>query len=197
MPLRNLLPILLLASSLAGTPPAETPPAPPDPLPPLAIPPEPAVVPGYTALDPTTGLHMTGTPKRIDIARYRLKVTGKVVHPLSLSYDELRRMPRLTTKEAINCRGYFEDYANWAGCSLISLLDRAVPGPTAAHLKLISADGYDTSVTLQEARSGYAFLAYEWQGKALPYLHGYPVRASFPGLPGYKWVKWLVEIRVE
>jgi DMSO/TMAO reductase YedYZ molybdopterin-dependent catalytic subunit len=52
-------------------------------------------------------------------------------------------------------------------------------------------------VTLAEARSGYALLAYEWEGKALPVLHGYPVRAVFPGLPGTKWVKWLVAIQVQ
>jgi sulfite oxidase len=51
-------------------------------------------------------------------------------------------------------------------------------------------------VTLAEARSGYAFLANEWEGKALPVLHGFPVRAMFPGLAGAKSVKWLVAIRV-
>lgn len=171
--------------------------APPAPLPPLAMPPTPDAIPKYTALDPATGLHMTGTPQRISLADYRLKVTGKVAHPLSLDYDDLRRMPRLTSRDVIACRGYFEDYAHWAGASLTAVLDRAGPSPGAERLELISADGYSTTVTLQEARSGYAFLAYEWEGKALPVLHGFPVKASFPGLPGNKWVKWLVELRVE
>ena len=47
-------------------------------LPPIAVPEWPTVIPGYTQLDPATGLHMTGEPVRIDIASYRLKVTGKV-----------------------------------------------------------------------------------------------------------------------
>jgi sulfane dehydrogenase subunit SoxC len=40
------------------------------------------------------------------------------------------------------------------------------------------------------------FLAYEWEGKALPALHGFPVRAVFPGLEGNQWVKWLTKIEV-
>jgi DMSO/TMAO reductase YedYZ molybdopterin-dependent catalytic subunit len=167
------------------------------PLPPLALPPEPDTVPGYTEMDPLTHLHMTGTVQRIAVSGYRLKVTGKVRRRLSLTYDDLRRMPRLTSRDVIVCRGYFEDYAHWAGCALTALLDRCEPRPGAKGLELVSADGYRTTVTLQEARSGYAFLAYEWEGKALPVLHGFPVKAAFPGLPGSKWVKWLVEIRVE
>ena len=40
-------------------------------------------------LDPETGLHITGTPTEVDIASYRLKVTGKVDQELSLSYEEI------------------------------------------------------------------------------------------------------------
>jgi DMSO/TMAO reductase YedYZ molybdopterin-dependent catalytic subunit len=40
------------------------------------------------------------------------------------------------------------------------------------------------------------FLAYEWEGKALPRLHGFPVRAIFPSLEGNQWVKWVVKIEV-
>jgi DMSO/TMAO reductase YedYZ molybdopterin-dependent catalytic subunit len=167
------------------------------PLPALEMPPRPAEVPGFAELDPSTGLHMTGSPQKIDVSAWRLKVDGKVGHELSLSYDELRRLPRRSTHDPIICQGYFEDYANWAGASLSAVLDRAGPRPNARGLELISQDGYSMYVTMAEARSAYALLAYEWEGKALPELHGFPLRAAFPGLPGNKWVKWLVEIKVE
>jgi DMSO/TMAO reductase YedYZ molybdopterin-dependent catalytic subunit len=168
-----------------------------DPLPVLALPPRPAVIPGPNELDPSTNLHMTGKPQFLRADTYRLKVDGKVLHPLRLTHDELRRLPRLTSKDPLICRGYFEDYAHWAGASLIAVLDRAGLKPGASSLELRSADGYSTVIDLREARSGYAFLAYEWEGKALPELHGYPVRAVFPGSSGFNWAKWLVEIRVE
>ena len=59
-------------------------------LPPVSQPPWPRRIPGYTEVDPETGLHMTGTPQHIDIASYRLKVTGKVDRPLSLTFDDSR-----------------------------------------------------------------------------------------------------------
>jgi len=195
MVLRASLLTLCLGTLLAGDPPLPSLAA--GDLPVLLLPPRPAEIPKYTELDPATGLHMTGTPQFLKTATYRLKVTGKVAHPLRLTYDELRRLPRLTSKDPLICKGYFEDYANWAGASLNAVLDLAGLRKNARNLELLSADGYSTQVTLAEARAGNVFLAYEWEGKALPELHGYPVRAVFPGSPGYNWVKWLVEIRVQ
>lgn len=191
-------PIALILALLLPAPPAPAPALAPDAaLPALALPPTPDDVPPYAGLDRSTGLHMTGTPQHLRVAAYHLTVTGKVVRPLRLGYDDLRRLPRLDTRDPIVCRGYFEDYARWAGASLAAVLDQAGIRSNARELELVSADGYRTTVTLAEARSGYALLAYQWEGKALPVLHGYPVRAVFPGLPGNKWVKWLVAIRVQ
>jgi DMSO/TMAO reductase YedYZ molybdopterin-dependent catalytic subunit len=166
-------------------------------LPPVSQPPWPERIPGYTEVDPATGLHMTGTPQHIDIAGYRIKVTGKVDKPMNLTFDELRRLPRLASKPALICQGYFEDHANWAGASLTALLDRAGVRAEARDVDLISADGYSTSLSIAEARSPDAFLAYELEGRLLPVLQGFPLRAVFPALDGYKWAKWIVEIRVK
>ena len=140
---------------------------------------------------------MTGTPQEIDLASYRLKVTGKVDRPLSLTYDDLRCMPRIQTSDVLICPGYFEDEATWAGASLEYVLDLAGLQAGATSISLVGADGYSAFVTLQQARSGNNYLAYEWQGEPIPILHGFPVRAVFPSLQGNKWVKWLVEIMVE
>lgn len=166
-------------------------------LPPVSQPPWPKRIPGYTEIDPETGLHMTGSPVHIEIASYRLKVTGKVDKPLNMTFDELRLLPRRAAKPALICQGYFEDHANWAGASLTALLDRAGVRAQAREIDLISADGYSTSLTVAEARSPDAFLAYELEGRLIPVLQGFPLRAVFPALDGYKWAKWIVEIRVK
>ena len=140
---------------------------------------------------------MTGTPQDIDLASYRLKVTGRVDHPLSLTYDDLRCMPRIQTSDVLICPGYFEDEATWAGASLAHILDLASVQAGATRLTLVGADEYMAQVTLQQARAGNSYLAYEWEGKPIPILHGFPVRAVFPSLQGNTWVKWLVEIQVE
>ncbi len=166
-------------------------------LSPLAMPPIPAKIPGYTELDPTTGLHVTGTMQRIEITGYRLEVTGEVDNPLSLTYDELRCMPRTEARLKLVCPGFFEDTATWAGTPLRFLLGSAKVRPDARKVRLISADGYAVTVPLKEALSEGNFVAYEWEGKALPALHGFPLRAVFPGSEGSQWVKWLVKIEVE
>jgi DMSO/TMAO reductase YedYZ molybdopterin-dependent catalytic subunit len=67
----------------------------------------------------------------------------------------------------------------------------------ADGLRLIGADGYGSFVRLEETSGDNNILAYEWEGEPLPILHGFPVRAVFPELNGNRWVKWLIEIRVE
>jgi DMSO/TMAO reductase YedYZ molybdopterin-dependent catalytic subunit len=165
-------------------------------LPPVSQPPYPKVIPGYTELDPDTGLHMTGTPIRVDLATYSLKVTGKVDRPLSLSFDEVRRMPRLSSRPTLVCEGYFEDVATWAGASLSALLDRAGVQASARGIELVCADGYKQPLSLAQARSPDAYLAYELEGKILPVLHGFPLRAVLPSLSGFNWAKWIVEVKV-
>jgi sulfite dehydrogenase (cytochrome) subunit A len=165
-------------------------------LPPVSQPPWPMTIPGYTEFDPETGLHMTGTPTRVDLPTYRLKVTGKVDRPLSLSFDDIRRLPRLSSRPSLVCEGYFEDVATWAGASLSALLDRAGIQASAREIELVCADGYKQPLSLAQARSPDAYLAYELEGKILPVLHGFPLRAVLPSLSGFNWAKWIVEVRV-
>jgi DMSO/TMAO reductase YedYZ molybdopterin-dependent catalytic subunit len=165
-------------------------------LTPIAIPTIPAVIPDYPELDPTTGLHVTGQVSEIDLEIYRLEVIGKVDHPLSLSYDDLRCMPKVEKEATLVCPGVFVDVASWAGASLEYVLQLAGIQPGATQLFLYAADGYWTSIPLEKASSEGNFLAYEWEGEPLPRLHGFPVRAVFPELQGSKWVKSLIRIEV-
>jgi DMSO/TMAO reductase YedYZ molybdopterin-dependent catalytic subunit len=166
-------------------------------LEPIDVPTLPAVIPGYTEVDPATGLHMTGTPAVIDLASYRLKVTGKVARELSLSYDDLRRLPKVTAAPRLVCPGFFIDTTTWSGAPLHTILEMAGVQPDATEIKMNAADGYGVFLDLKEALKPENFLAYEWMGQPLPVLHGFPLRAVLPGQQGNRWVKWLQEIVVE
>jgi DMSO/TMAO reductase YedYZ molybdopterin-dependent catalytic subunit len=164
---------------------------------PVVLPPRPVYVPRRAELDPATGLHMTGSPVFIDLPSYSLKVTGKVDHPLQLSYDELRCMPKVTSPVTIVCKGYFEDYSIWGGVPIAHVLERAgvQHGATAVNMK--AGDGYVNQPSLEESLSPDAFFAYEWlNSQALPVLFGFPLRAVFPSQYGYYDVKWLLEVEV-
>jgi DMSO/TMAO reductase YedYZ molybdopterin-dependent catalytic subunit len=160
------------------------------------VPTPPAEIPGYAELDPATGLHVTGIMQVIELDDYTLQVTGKVDRPLTLTYDELRCMPKTELRCTLVCPGFFQDDATWAGVPLSHILDLAGIQGDASGLRLVSSDRYSSFVTLDEYTLKQGFLAYEWEGEPLPILHGFPVRAVFPSLDGNRWVKWLIEIEV-
>ena len=138
---------------------------------------------------------MTGTAQKIDLKSYRLEVTGKVEHPLSLTYDDLRCLPKVETKAILECPGFFVDEATWAGVPIGEVLALAGVQGGANNLELIGADGYSRMVPISQELDT-AFLAYEWEGEPLPILHGFPVRVVYPEASGGSWVKWLVAIEV-
>jgi DMSO/TMAO reductase YedYZ molybdopterin-dependent catalytic subunit len=150
----------------------------------------------YGQLDSDTGLHYTGQAQHLDLASYRLEVSGKVDQPLSLTYDDLRCLPKVETRAILECPGLFVDEATWAGAPIREVLALAGVQAEATRLRFISADGYANSVHINEDLIENAFLAYEWEGEPLPVLHGFPVRVAFPGVDGVSWVKWLVAIEV-
>jgi DMSO/TMAO reductase YedYZ molybdopterin-dependent catalytic subunit len=189
-------PVPSLPREALGETGAETGNHPPCVLPPLIMPATPETLPGYAELDSSTGLHVTGTMQLIDQTRYRLEVTGKVNRQLSLSYDELRCMPRTEPRLTLVCPGFFEDTATWAGTPLKYILELAQVQPDATGFNLIGVDQYSAPISLKSDSLAGSFLAYEWEGKALPRLHGFPLRAIFAGSEGLQWVKWLVRIEV-
>jgi DMSO/TMAO reductase YedYZ molybdopterin-dependent catalytic subunit len=187
--------------------PASLPPAPTEPpraatqpalcAPSPVVAPTPSADPGYAQLDVDTGLHVTGQAPTLDLAAYRLKVTGRVSRPLALTYDELRCLPKQRCRCTLVCPGFFVDTADWAGASLASVLQLAGAASDAQSVELVGADGYSTAVSMAEATAEDTFLAYEWAGQPVPVLHGFPVRAVFPRLSGGQWTKWVTEIRVK
>ncbi len=155
-----------------------------------------APAPGYLGVDPITGIHQTGQAQKIDLAGYRLQVTGKVEQPLSLSYDELRCLPRVEASPDLECPGFFLDHGTWAGVTLAHVLGLARPHQDASTVEFHCGDAYVTAIPLAEAQAGDDYLAYEWHGQPLPVLDGFPVRAVLPKKTGSYWGKWLLEVQV-
>jgi DMSO/TMAO reductase YedYZ molybdopterin-dependent catalytic subunit len=116
--------------------------------------------------------------------------------PRGIGPDAQWRLSRLITRPTLVCRGYYVDVATWAGASLSAILELARPKAGVKEVTLVSADGYESSLSLDAVMSPDAYLAYELEGRALPVLHGFPLRAVLPSQTGSKWVKWLVAIRV-
>jgi DMSO/TMAO reductase YedYZ molybdopterin-dependent catalytic subunit len=163
---------------------------------PAAIAPTPVPYPGTTQKEPETGLHVTGPAHVVDLAAYRLEVTGKVARPLSLTLDELRCLPRTAADVVLECPGFFFDPQRLAGPTIATVLGLAGPQAGAETIRFSAVDGYTRDFPLVEAQVPENFLAYEWNGQLLPASHGFPLRGVMPARQGSTWMKWLLRIEL-
>jgi DMSO/TMAO reductase YedYZ molybdopterin-dependent catalytic subunit len=79
---------------------------------------------------------------------------------------------------------------------LAPLLEEAGLQEGAKNVVFHALDGYESSLTLEEALAEGVFLAYQVNGETLPPEHGFPLRLVARGQFGGKWVKWLGRIEV-
>jgi DMSO/TMAO reductase YedYZ molybdopterin-dependent catalytic subunit len=158
---------------------------------PAVVAPTPVPYPGYTQVEPSTGLHVTGPAQLVDLESYRLEVTGLVDHPLSLSYDDLRCLPKVAAHVRLECPGFFADEVDLAGVTFASVIALAGPQPGARNVLVASVADYAMSFALDEIQAEENFLAYQWGDQPLPASHGFPLRGVMPVRAGSNWVKWV------
>jgi DMSO/TMAO reductase YedYZ molybdopterin-dependent catalytic subunit len=156
----------------------------------------------------------------VDIATWRLKIDGHVVQPLTMSMDELRRMPSFDLPAVLECAGNGRSFyapavaglqwtngavgnGRWRGVRLAALLERAGVKPGAVEILFDGADlpvgtmaDFQRSIPLSKALQLTTLLAYEMNGQTLPLKHGFPLRVVVPGWAGDSWVKWITNVRV-
>lgn len=144
------------------------------------------------------GLHVTGTPVEVDLATFRLKVQGAVERPLALSFEQIRELPAVREEITLECPGFFIDRGIWTGVPVRELLARAGVEKGAKRVIFTSLDGgYSQSLDLEDLQGDGTLIAYEFDGKPFPKVHGFPVRLAAKGQAGSYWVKWLGSLRVE
>lgn len=152
---------------------------------------------GFLGIDVVDGLHLTGTPIKIDRDTYRLTIFGWVERPLEMSFDEVISLPATRLTADLVCPGFFRDTGEWTGVPVRDLLARASVREGAAKVVFRSADGsYEQSLPLQKAMSEGILISYRFNGKEFDPRNGFPLRLVAKGEPGSVWVKWLGEIEV-
>jgi DMSO/TMAO reductase YedYZ molybdopterin-dependent catalytic subunit len=154
-----------------------------------------SAVDAYPVVD---GLHVTGQPVDIDIQTYRLRISGSVDKPLSLSYEQIRGMEAERERIRLVCPGFFTDEGFWTGVRIGDLLALAGIREGARKVSFISTDGgYRADIDLDDALGEGMLIAYAFDDKPLARVHGYPLRVVAKDQPGNRWVKWLGEIIVK
>jgi len=137
---------------------------------------------------------MGPTDVAIDLGAYRLKVTGEVNLPLSLSYDEILRLPSITEDVLLICPGFFANYGRWTGVPLKAFLDKAQLKKEVDFVDIKGGREKAIRIRAESIGSRKIFLAYRVNGETLPQKHGFPLRLVFEGVYGDEWVKYVDEI---
>lgn len=154
------------------------------------------------AIVPTSGwrIYTIGSSiPRIDPAAYRLTVGGAVERPATYTLADLRALPQAEQVSDFHCvTGWSVDAVHWRGVRFADLLAEARPRQDAGTLRFVSDEvPYDDTLTLEQAHSRDAMLAYDMDGKPLSAAHGAPARVVMPQMYGYKNVKWVTRIEVQ
>jgi len=156
----------------------------------------------------------------VDPATFRLKVSGLVERPASLSLDELKRMGGKELLAGFECSGNrrplqgLSGNGRWTGVPLRAVLDRAGVKPSARAFVFFGADHgpedvdfrgtiskveqqFGRSLNREQALSGTPFLAWALNGEPLTRHQGSPLRLLVPGWYGVSNVKWLAQIHLQ
>ncbi|WP_193089334.1 molybdopterin-binding protein [Advenella sp. FME57] len=137
---------------------------------------------------------------------WRLQVDGLVNRPLSLSLEQLKRLPARTQITRHDCVEGWSAIGQWQGVPLGRVLDLAQLKPGARYVVFHCADElevtfdgsgrYYESIDLMDAYHPQTILAYGMNGKPLPVAHGAPLRLRVERQLGYKHAKYLMRIEV-
>lgn len=161
------------------------------------------------------------TPE-IDLAEWRLTVTGCVEREMELDWDQLDALPRRSVLATIECAGNGRSFlqpkvegvqwragavghAEWSGVPLRHVLDAAGLAPDALEIIVEGADSgcekgrtepitFARSLPVAKAMHPDTLLVTRMNGERLESSHGFPVRLVVPGWYGVASVKWVRRI---
>lgn len=132
-------------------------------------------------------------------ADWRLEVRGLVRHPLSLSMENIRRLPQRTQVTRHDCVEGWSAIGEWTGPQLGTILEGAELLPEAKYIVFrcadtLGGDRYYESIDLIDAYHPQTIVAHRLNGEALPEKNGAPLRMRIERQLGYKHAKYLVAI---
>ena len=126
---------------------------------------------------------------------WRLTIDGLVEAPVTLSFEQIMKLPQSDSMSDIHCVTKWSRYDNyWQGVSARDLIAHVRPKAEARHVIFHAYDGYTTNVTLDTFSAEDAMLVHTWEGYPLTRNHGGPVRVVIPRFYFWKSAKWVKRI---
>lgn len=165
--------------------------------------------------------HLADVPTTVDPSAFRVAVRGLVDTPLSLSLDDIRRLPPVEIAAVCECSGNSRGFvtprvpggqwangamgnALWKGARLRDVLAKAGVKAGAVAVRFNGAEtpvlaqtpDFVKALDIDHALHEDTIVAYEMNGDPLPVLNGFPLRLVVPGWFATYWVKMLTDIEV-
>src|SRR5215813_5736202 len=173
----------------------------------------------FTPADKYATTQHYGHPE-VDVATYKLKISGLVDKSLQLTIDDLKKLGSTDLIAGFECsgnRGPIQGLCGngkWTGVPLKKVLDAAGVKPAAREFVFFGADKgeeevewrtqkykidvpFGRSLNREKALSGEPFLSWALNGEPLTKHQGAPLRLLVPGWYGVANVKWLSQIHIQ
>lgn len=133
-------------------------------------------------------------PPRIDLEKWRFRISGLVANPVEWNWREFQDLPRIRVFADFHCVTRWSRLGNlWDGISTAELL-RLAGGPVDSAAFAL-AHGYDngftTNLPLADFLSDDALVAITHDGEPISLDHGGPARLIVPRLYAWKSAKWI------
>ena len=157
---------------------------------------------------------------QVDAATWALKIGGEVNSPISLTLDEIKKLPAVTITATLECAGngraFFEPAlagiqwekgavgtARFTGARMSDVLKKAGVKTSGLNVEMHAADrppgtmpAFVRQVPMAKAMHPDTIIAWDMNGQPIPLPHGMPLRAIVPGWEGAYSVKWLNALNV-
>jgi len=131
------------------------------------------------------------TPK-LDLASWSFRCFGLVQEPVTWSWSEFLRLPRVSITSDVHCVTRWSRYDNrWEGVAVSEILRRVAVLPGAVAVTVHADPDYTTNLLLSDLQGDDVLLAYRHDGEDLPVEHGGPCRLVVPRLYFWKSAKWV------
>lgn len=158
---------------------------------------------------------------QVDLASFRLKVTGMVDNPTEMTVDDVKALGETELVAGFECSGNspramqgLASNGRWTGVPLKKVLDAVGVQDGAREVVFFGADSgteevewrgrtyeveqqYGRSMSVEDARRTEPFLATGLNEAPLTIFQGQPIRLVVPGWYGAPNVKWLANIHLQ
>jgi DMSO/TMAO reductase YedYZ molybdopterin-dependent catalytic subunit len=127
-----------------------------------------------------------------DLSTWDFKTWGLVEQPLTLSWGEFQKLPRVKIQADMHCVTTWTCLdLQWEGVSFRTIAERTRPKPEARHVMAYGDESYTTNIPLEVLLDADVLLATHESGKPLSKDHGFPLRLVVPKRFAWKSAKWL------